>query len=211
MNDELAFRIAMILLFFGYQIPRTYFRSQARKNRVENELGESTLSESKLRLALMMISGLGANFLGLAYLINPNLFPWSYLDLPDWFRWIGGGIGLLTIVLSYFVHRTLALSFTPTLQTIEGHRLVTDGIYRWIRHPMYTSFFLLFAASALLSASWLIGLLGFIYSLLIIDRVRSEEIMLAENFGRDYHRYQERSGKFFPRIFFTTKTLSKIR
>jgi protein-S-isoprenylcysteine O-methyltransferase Ste14 len=147
-----------------------------------------------------MISGLGANFLGLVYLINPNWLPWSYLELPNWLRWVGGGIGLLTIVLSYFVHRTLALSFTPTLQTIEGHRLVTDGIYRWIRHPMYTTFFLLFAASALLSANWLIGLLGLIYSLLILDRVKSEEAMLLETFGEGYRSYQQGSGKFFPRL-----------
>jgi len=102
--------------------------------------------------------------------------------------------------MSFFVHRTLALSFTPTLQTIEGHRLVTDGIYRWIRHPMYTTFFLLFAASALLSTSWLIGLLGLIYSLLILDRVKSEETMLLKTFGEEYYLYQQRSGKFFPRL-----------
>ena len=200
MKGELVFRIAMLTLFFGYHIPRVYFRSQARKNRVEKELGESTLSENKVRLVLMMISGLGANFLGLVYLINPKWLPWSYLDLPSWLRWVGGGIGLVTIIMSYSVHRALALSFTPTLQTIDGHRLVTDGIYRRIRHPMYTTFFLLFGASALLSASWLIGLLGFIYSLLILDRVQSEEIMLLKTFGEDYRLYQQQSGKFFPRL-----------
>lgn len=100
------------------------------------------------------------------------------------------------IYLSY----TLSLSFTPTLQTIEGLRLVTEGIYRWIRHPMYTSFTLSFTASFLTSTSWVVGALGFVYSLLILNRANAEEKMLLESLGDEYQAYMKHSGRFLPKM-----------
>jgi protein-S-isoprenylcysteine O-methyltransferase Ste14 len=65
---------------------------------------------------------------------------------------------------------------------------------------MYTTFFLLFVASSLTSASWIIGFLGLIYGLLILDRVKAEEKMMLQNFGGEYQAYMERSGRFLPKL-----------
>ena len=102
--------------------------------------------------------------------------------------------------MSYYVHRSLALNLTPTLQTIEDHRMITECIYHWIRHPMYTAIFILFIASSLISASWIIGFLGLIYSLLILDRVRAEEKMMLETFGDEYQVSMQKTGRFLPKL-----------
>ena len=200
MNTQLVFRIAMIVLFTGYTLPRSYFRIIARKARIEEQTGEDRLSESKLRLAIMGISGIGTNIVAFLWVINPNWFSWSNLDLPVWLRWVGAGIGVITIVLSYFIHHTLGQSFTPTLQTTKGHRLVTEGIYGWIRHPIYTTFFLLFIASFLMSTNWLIVALGTIYGLMIINRVIAEEKMMIETFDDQYQEYMQQTGRFWPKL-----------
>jgi protein-S-isoprenylcysteine O-methyltransferase Ste14 len=190
----------MVLQFIGYQIPRSYFRSQARRTRIEEGAGEFELSESKWRLILMGLSGLGVNLVGLLWIINPDLLAWSNLDMPTWLRWIGLGIGVVTIIMSFFVHRTLGRNFTPTLETPEGHRVVTEGIYSQIRHPMYTTFFMLFTSSFLMSTNWLIALLGMIYGILIFDRVRAEEKMMINTFGDQYRNYMQKTGRFLPKF-----------
>jgi len=199
-DADMIFRIAMVLEFIGYQIPRSYYRRQARKTRIEEDSGESELGESKLRLVLMGLSGLGANLVGLLWIINPNWLAWSNLNLPLWLRWVGLGIGVVSIMMSYFVHRTLGKSFTPTLQTTEGHTLVTEGIYGRIRHPMYTTFFMLFASSFLMTTNWLIALFGLIYGILIFNRVRAEESMMINTFGNQYRDYMQKTGRFLPKF-----------
>jgi protein-S-isoprenylcysteine O-methyltransferase Ste14 len=200
MDINAIFRVAMVLEFVGYHIPRTYYRRQARKTRIEEGTGESELSESKWRLLLMAISGLGANLVGLIWIINPDWLAWFNLDLPLWLRWVGIVVGVVAVIMGYFVHRTLGLSFTPTLQTTQGHRLVTQGIYAHIRHPMYTTFFLLFVSSFLMTTNWLIAILSFVYSLLLFNRVRAEERMMVATFGDEYRNYMRQTGRFLPRL-----------
>jgi len=121
--------------------------------------------------------------------------------LPRFLRWAGVVLGLTAVWLGYAAHRTRGTSFTATIKTQDDHRLVGKGVYGWIRHPMYTSFFALLVTSALLTTNWLIGALGLVYSLLIVQRVSDEEAMLLETFGDDYRRYMGRKGRFLPSLF----------
>ena len=65
---------------------------------------------------------------------------------------------------------------------------------------MYTSFFAVLAADFLLTTNWFIGLLGVVYSLVIVERVGHEERLLIESFGDEYRQYMQRVGRFFPRL-----------
>src|SRR5688572_22565687 len=73
-------------------------------------------------------------------------------------------------------HADLSTNWSITLEIREGHRLVTDGIYRHIRHPMYSGFLLYSLGQALVVPNWLAGpsyLLAF--GVLFILRVGREE------------------------------------
>ena len=65
---------------------------------------------------------------------------------------------------------------------------------------MYASFFAVLTADFLLTANWLIGLLGLVYSLLIVERVGHEERMMLDTYGEEYRNYMRRTGRFFPRL-----------
>ena len=81
--------------------------------------------------------------------------------------------------------------------TKEKHQLVTLGIYRWIRHPMYTSF-LVCCFGLMLSNSHLLSQL--IMLVLFIDlmlKANLEEALLAQRYT-EYHNYQKNTGRFLP-------------
>ena len=83
----------------------------------------------------------------------------------------------------------------------EGGRLVTHGPYRWVRHPMYTLFFLQATGILLLTRNWFIGgvyILGL--SLVMIARVAREERTMLEKFGDAYRAYIQTTGRFLPKF-----------
>jgi len=200
MENEILFRVALLVMAIGYIAPRFYYRSRARRADPKSQAILKGATESRVRLALMGISGLGTHLLNIVWFVNPMWMSWSRLPLPDWPRWLGIAVGLATVWLGYLAHRTLGASYTPTLKIGESRHLVTQGIYRCMRHPMYTSFFAYLAASFLLTANWFIGVLGLVYSLLILERVGHEERMMLDTYGEEYRQYMRRTGRFLPRL-----------
>jgi len=98
-------------------------------------------------------------------------------------------------------HVDLATNFSPSLFIRENHTLVTAGIYRKIRHPMYLSFFMWAIGQALLIENWLAGPLGLLAFILIyLFRVKYEEQQLLDQFGSEYEQYQKKTGRLLPKF-----------
>jgi protein-S-isoprenylcysteine O-methyltransferase Ste14 len=98
-------------------------------------------------------------------------------------------------------HKDLGRNWSISLELREQHALVKTGVYRLIRHPMYTSFFLLGVAQMLLLSNWLAdvsGLLG--AGAFYAFRIRREEEMMLESFGDDYRTYMAQTKKLVPWI-----------
>ncbi len=95
---------------------------------------------------------------------------------------------------------SLGKNLTDTVVTRSEATLVTNGPYRWVRHPFYVTAALLMASVTLLSANWLIGLSSFVVMALLIARTPNEERKLIEKFGDEYRKYIATTGRFIPRI-----------
>lgn len=199
MNDLLVFRIASLVVAVLYLVPRSYYRVRARQADPQTQPFQDS-TETKLRLVGMGVSGIGLNLVALLWMINPAWVRWSALPLSGWVRWIGVALGGVTVVMGYLAHSALGRHFTPTLMTKQEHRLVTSGVYRWVRHPVYGSYFASVASSFLVTGNWLIGLLGLVYLLLIVERTGHEERMMLDEFGAEYRDYMRRTGRYFPRL-----------
>lgn len=143
----------------------------------------------------------GASLVGmLVYSINPRLMTWSALPLPFWLRWFGFFIAVAALLIFFWVLRSLGRNFSTTLTLKKDQTLVMQGPYQWVRHPMYTSFVLLWVGYCLISANWFIGLtgiLGFVWA--IVVRTPKEEQMMIERFGDEYIAYMKRTGRYLPR------------
>src|SRR5436853_7317241 len=80
--------------------------------------------------------------------------------------------------------RSLGRNFSAKLVIREKHGLVSTGVYRRIRHPMYASFLLWSLAQALLLPNWLAGLAGFFgFAVLYFPRVEREEELMLKALG----------------------------
>jgi protein-S-isoprenylcysteine O-methyltransferase Ste14 len=79
---------------------------------------------------------------------------WANYPLSQRAKGRAGGIGTalfaFAVLLFWRSHADLGRNWSPSLQIQEGHTLVTDGVYRSIRPPMYTSMWLWAIAQTLL-------------------------------------------------------------
>ena len=91
-------------------------------------------------------------------------------------------------------HADLGTNWSITLEVREGHQLVTHGIYRHVRHPMYLALLLYSMGQSLVLPNWVAGpsYLAAIV-LLFALRVGPEERMMLEEFGTDYEAYMTRT------------------
>ncbi len=118
-----------------------------------------------------------------------------------WMGWCGLLVEALFLVLFYASHRQLGRNWSVTLEIRDDHRLVTDGLYRYVRHPMYSSFWLWGIAQAFLLPNWVAGFSGIVgVGLLYFARVGAEEAMMRDSFGDEYRAYAARTGRVIPRI-----------
>ena len=143
---------------------------------------------------------LGASLIGIVvYSVNPQWMKWSALSLPFWLRWVGFFIGLVALFIFFWVLRSLGQNFSTTLTIQKGQTLVIHGPYHWVRHPMYTSFVLLWVGFFFISTNWFVGLtgiLGFVWA--IVVRTPREEKMMIERFGDEYIAYMKCTGRYLP-------------
>ena len=119
-----------------------------------------------------------------------------------WMGWVGLVVQIVFLGLFFASHRQLGKNWSISLEIRDSHELVTDGLYRFVRHPMYSSFWLWAIAQALLIPNWVAGLAGLLgVAILYFARVGAEEAMMRETFGTAYDDYARKTGRVIPRIF----------
>jgi protein-S-isoprenylcysteine O-methyltransferase Ste14 len=82
-----------------------------------------------------------------------------------------------------------------------GHELVTDGVYRIIRHPSYLGMLILMFGWALAFRSGAGVILAALIIPPILARIRSEEALLCAQFGKQYEAYCRRTSRLIPGIY----------
>ena len=152
------------------------------------------------------VVGLLASLWGVAILL-PLLYMFTRwlsfadFDLPVWGGWIGVATFAVALWLLWRSHADLGRNWRVTTEIREGHKLVTSGIFRYIRHPMYSAHFLWGIAQALLIHNWIAGLASLIIFLpMYLLRVRREEQMMLEKFREEYRLYMRQTGRIIPRL-----------
>jgi protein-S-isoprenylcysteine O-methyltransferase Ste14 len=156
-------------------------------------------ASSPQEILLLGLLFLGGFFLPMIYLFTTWLSAFDYI-LPVWAGWLGVGVIAGALGVFWRSHVDLGQNWTPVLQLREGHSLVTSGIYRHVRHPMYASQWLWMIAQALLLQNWLAGIGGALLFLpMYFIRVPQEEQMMIDQFGDEYRAYMQHTGRILPR------------
>jgi protein-S-isoprenylcysteine O-methyltransferase Ste14 len=118
--------------------------------------------------------------------------PWIYLTLAGQFAAI--------VVLVVGVLQTGALSFVGLRQLFEGNehppQLITRGLYRWVRHPLYTAGLLFIWLTPVMSLNTLIVILS--ATVYIIVGALFEERKLGREYGVAYAKYKAATPMLIP-------------
>jgi protein-S-isoprenylcysteine O-methyltransferase Ste14 len=156
---------------------------------------------SMLEKILLTCSFTGLGIIPFFYVMSgrPRFADYTFQPVLAWF---GAAMFLAALWLFYRVHRELGRNWSDSLEVREQHALVTDGLYRYVRHPMYTAFFMWAVAQALLLPNWIAGPAGLVgFGTLFLFRVGREEQMMIDNFGDDYRAYMKRTARLIPGIY----------
>lgn len=165
---------------------------------------ETKIAESRkgaLEATLLALMGIGGLVLPLVFILSP-LF--SFADYaPRLLALLGGTTCFgFSFWLFHRSHADLGTNWSNSLELRENHQLVTSGIYKSIRHPMYAAIFVYALAQALLLSNWVAGpscLVAFV--LMFVFRLRPEERMMSEKFGQPYQDYAAKTKRLIPGIW----------
>src|SRR5262245_5732263 len=137
----------------------------------------------------------------LVWVVSPAF---SFAEYPLQFGPLGAGVVCLVVGLWLFhrSHADLGTSWSVTLEVRENHRLVTQGIYRRVRHPMYVALFLYSIGQVLALPNWFAGPSYLVsFGILFALRVRAEERLVPETFGDEYAAYMARTKRLVPGVW----------
>ena len=195
-GDERIFRATAAALLASAFAISVYHRRNAE--RIGG--GVSWEEEGLPTVVATRASGLALWLSAVAYAANPRWMHWSSVDLPAGVRWSGAFLGAASLPLAHWLFSSIGENVTHTVQTRERHKLVTQGPYRWVRHPLYSVGTLFFFSFGVLAANWFV-LLSTLSTLgMVAARLPREEEKLIERFGEEYRAYARRTGRLLPRL-----------
>lgn len=154
-----------------------------------------------LDILLVLASGIGVAVVPFVHLFTPWLDFANY-SLPAWAGWLGAAVFAAALWLLWRSHGDLGKNWSAKLEISRQHTLVTVGVYKYVRHPMYAAHWLWGAAQALLLANWIAGPALLVTFLpLYLFRVGREERMMLEHFPHEYRALTEQTGRIIPRLW----------
>ena len=140
-------------------------------------------------------------------LVLLNLDTWYDATLT-WDQFVSGILMSLSIFFVLMGYLSLKLYGQQSERRAEAHlleferttKLVTQGIYRHIRHPMYVSLIALDGGLYFKQITWTSSSFALVALLFLIAAVYAEEKEIVGYFGDAYRDYMNRSKRFLPFI-----------
>ncbi|MBL8298292.1 MAG: isoprenylcysteine carboxylmethyltransferase family protein [Rhodanobacteraceae bacterium] len=188
------FDVVFLLGFVTYVVIRGVFIERGRNTEVVVRC-----FDWRERVAMSVVF-VGSMLLPLLYLFTPVLSLANY-DMPTFVHVAGSVMMVAGLWLFWRSHADLGRNWSATLELKSTHSLVTVGVYRLVRHPMYGAIGLVSTAQGMLLDNWLAGWAALLSTILLCAwRIPREEQMMQEHFGLDYERYAGRTGRLFPKL-----------
>lgn len=192
--EEKYWKLSFFGLFLVWFSIRTLFGKGSLK--IKTKIRKRVVIEK----ILVTLNFFGMMFLPL-YVVFSLKLDYATMHLSSFIRWIALCVYALNLGLFAWCHISLGKNWSNTLEIKKDQKLIKEGPYRKIRHPMYTHFWLLIISQGLLLNNWIVLVYGvFAWGLLYLLRVPKEEEMMIEEFGEEYRKYMEETGKLLPKF-----------
>lgn len=116
---------------------------------------------------------------------------------PAFLFWFGVAIFVLGFIITVVAVMQLNVNLSPFPSPLPGAQLIETGVYKFVRHPIYTGLILAFFGYAIISDSGYRLVVSALLFLLFYFKTRYEEKQLLGKFS-NYSEYKKRAGRFFP-------------
>lgn len=168
--------------------------------------------ELRARVNSLPLIDRGSDLLQIVPFVYPVLVVvapgWAY---ESWLNWSIGpdlalqaaGLGLWALGIATGVWAARAIGGYGAVSGVTvGHQLVSDGPYRYVRHPIYTALIAIAVGTTLVFRSYLLLGVAAVYIVAHLLWAAAEEKLLGspEGLGDDYRTYASRTGRFLPRV-----------
>jgi protein-S-isoprenylcysteine O-methyltransferase Ste14 len=114
-------------------------------------------------------------------------------------RWAATAVAVGCLLLTFKCWARMGSDWRMDVSVQRPTRLITDGLFRRIRHPIYAFSMLLMACSAVIVPTVPMVAIAVVHIVLMNLKARNEERHLLHTHGETYRRYQEQTGRFLPR------------
>ena len=159
--------------------------------------GEKVVKRQRLALLLLQLIPLAIVVAG-PYCDRRNI---AVLSSANACRYLGLGMSAAGFCLMQWAVVCLGRQFSVEVTLQEGHRLVSEGIYRYLRHPRYLGLLLFFAGLSCVFRSSLSLLLVLALAPILLWRMHDEEKLMHQQFGPDWEAYVERTWRLIPFVY----------
>lgn len=141
----------------------------------------------------------------LGYFMLAQLLGWNLFQFQQNIavQSIGFFLASVGVIISMRARKTLGANWTQSseYQIKKEQELVTSGVYRYIRHPIYLGIFLSFVGAELIAHSYLAIFFAFLLFFTSYRQGKKEESILKIHLGKEYEDYMKETKMFFPYIF----------
>ncbi len=194
---EIFFRIALGIIYFSQVFLLLFYYRKTNDKKVLHD----TVNETPIFVTIRTSWVVLVIFSILLYIFAPSSMEWSNVNLNATLRLFGVISGIFSNLLIFWVVNTLGKNISAALKVRDNQRLVTNGPYYYVRHPLYVAGIPLFLSIFLISSNWFLGFVGVSFQLFIIlVRTPLEEKLLLKHFGDEYQCYMNNTGAYFPKF-----------
>lgn len=183
---SLAIMLGIFTLFIAILLNfRKYRQSEGARQMIKSPVDTLTMTLFALALYLVIIFRIGHLSFGA-------------IDEP--LRILGGLLFLLGTAVNLWGRKVLGDNWSDQIRIRESHTLITNGPFRYVRHPLYASIMLMQFAAALVYTNVAVFAINLLFYIPMMNyRAAQEEKALTETF-HNYLEYCNSTGRFWPKF-----------
>ena len=188
--DPKIYAIIAVAYLYGFFEVFMNLRQRSKTNAATaSDKGSLWLLYGLITFGYALSFAIGATKIG-------RIYPWNT------FFAIGMAIFAVGFTVRIYSILTLKQFFTYSVAKVENHKIISTGLYKFIRHPGYLGQLIIFMGISITISNWLSILLMMIpVTLGYLYRIKVEEKFMLDQLGEDYKNYQERTKKIIPMVY----------